>query len=106
MAEARVQAAAERSAANKTIYTKDTIDFGGEKIEFGYLPQAHTDGDIYVYFRNANVLVAGDVVSSGAYPIIDYSTNGWLGGLTNAAQTLFDLSNDTTQGRSRASAAC
>ncbi len=82
---------------NKTIYTQDSIDFGGEKIEFGHLPQAHTDGDLYVYFRNANVLVAGDVASSGAYPIIDYCTNGWLGGLATASQTLFDLSSDTTK---------
>ena len=36
------------------------------QIDYGYLPQAHTDGDIYVFFRNANVLVAGDVVSAGA----------------------------------------
>jgi glyoxylase-like metal-dependent hydrolase (beta-lactamase superfamily II) len=81
----------------KTIYTKESLDFGGEKIEFGYLPQAHTDGDIYVYFRNANVLVCGDVASAGAYPVIDYCTNGWLGGLQIATKTLFDLSNDNTK---------
>ncbi len=82
---------------NKTIYTKESLDFGGEKIEFGYLPQAHTDGDIYVYFRNANVLVAGDVAAAGAYPVIDYCTNGWIGGLGNGVQALFDLSNDSTK---------
>ncbi len=34
-----------------------------------------------MFFKNANVLVASDVVSSGAYPVIDYCTNGWIGGL-------------------------
>ena len=82
---------------NKTFYTADKLAFGGEQIEFGYLPQAHTDGDIYVLFKNANVLVAGDVVSVGAYPIIDYCTNGWIGGLANATQTLVGLCNDTTR---------
>ncbi len=82
---------------NKTLYTKETLEFGGEKLEFGNLPQAHTDGDLYVYFRNANVLVAGDIAATGAYPIIDYCTGGWLGGLSTAAQTLVDLTNDGTK---------
>jgi glyoxylase-like metal-dependent hydrolase (beta-lactamase superfamily II) len=73
---------------NQTFYTSGSLDFGGETIEYGYLARAHTDGDIYVHFRKADVLVAGDVVSVGTYPIIDYSTDGWIGGLANAAQTL------------------
>jgi cyclase len=82
---------------NKTIYTTDSLSFGGEQIDFGYLPQAHTDGDIYVYFRKADVLVAGDVAAYGAFPIIDYSTNGWIGGLSDATQQLLDLSNEKTR---------
>ncbi len=82
---------------NQTFYTTASLNFGGEQIDYGHLPQAHTDGDIYVFFRNANVLVASDVVSVGAYPIIDYSTNGWLGGLLNATQTLLDLSKEDTR---------
>lgn len=86
-----------QSRPNKTIYASDKLSFGGETLEFGYLPQAHTDGDIYVYFKNANVLVAGDVVSVGAYPIIDYCTNGWIGGMVNSVQTLITVSNDDTR---------
>jgi glyoxylase-like metal-dependent hydrolase (beta-lactamase superfamily II) len=82
---------------NKTIYTKDSLQFGGEQIDYGYLPQAHTDGDIYVYFKKANVLVASDVASAGTYPVIDYCTNGWIGGLTNATETLLGLSNASTR---------
>jgi cyclase len=82
---------------NQTIYTNATLQFGGEQIDYGYLPQAHTDGDLYVFFKNANVLVGSDVVSSGAYPVIDYCTNGWIGGLGTATQTLLGLSNDSTR---------
>ncbi|HTC54024.1 MAG TPA: MBL fold metallo-hydrolase [Steroidobacteraceae bacterium] len=82
---------------NQTFYTTGTLSFGGEHIDYGYLPQAHTDGDIYVFFRNANVLVAGDVVSVGAYPIIDYSTNGWLGGLLEGSKTLIGLADANTR---------
>jgi cyclase len=82
---------------NQTFYTTGSLSFGGEHIDYGYLPQAHTDGDLYVFFRDANVLVAGDVVSVGSYPIIDYSTNGWIGGLLDATKTLIGLTNANTR---------
>jgi len=82
---------------NKTFYTDGTLELGGERIDYGYLPQAHTDGDIYVFFRNANVLVAADIAAAGAYPVIDYSTNGWIGGMTTALQTLTTLADDRTR---------
>jgi glyoxylase-like metal-dependent hydrolase (beta-lactamase superfamily II) len=82
---------------NQTFYTAGSLKFGDEQIDYGYLPQAHTDGDIYVLFKNANVLVAGDVVSAGAYPVIDYCTNGWIGGMTTATQSLLNLGNATTR---------
>jgi glyoxylase-like metal-dependent hydrolase (beta-lactamase superfamily II) len=87
----------EKARPNQTFYTAGTLSFGGEKIDYGYLPQAHTDGDIYVLFRNANVLVASDVVSVGSYPIIDYCTNGWIGGMVNATQTLIGLCDEQTR---------
>lgn len=82
---------------NETFYTTGSLSFGGEQIDYGHLHQAHTDGDIYVFFRNANVLVASDVVSVGSYPIPDYSTNGWIGGMVNATETLIGLCNEQTK---------
>ncbi len=82
---------------NQSFYTQGMLLFGGERIDYGYLGQAHTDGDIYVYFRNADVLVAADVLARGAFPIIDYVTNGWIGGLADAVETLLDLSGEHTQ---------
>jgi glyoxylase-like metal-dependent hydrolase (beta-lactamase superfamily II) len=87
----------ERARPNDTFYTQATITFGGERIDYGYLPQAHTDGDIYVFLRDANVLAAGGVAARGAYPILDYSTNGWIGGMANATQTLLGLAAAETR---------
>ena len=86
-----------RALPNQTFYTTGTLEFGGEHIDYGYLPQAHTDGDAYVFFRKANVLVAGDVVCAGAWPILDYCTSGWIGGMENAVKVLLDLANPETQ---------
>ncbi len=81
----------------KTFYTTGKMTIGNDAIEYGHLGQAHTDGDIYVYVRGANVLIAGDVLAVGTYPIADYTTGGWLGGLLAATKTLLDLSNADTR---------
>ncbi|MEO8307077.1 MAG: MBL fold metallo-hydrolase [Pseudomonadota bacterium] len=86
-----------KARPNQTIYTSASLEFGGENIDYGYLPQAHTDGDIYVYFRKANVLVGADVLAAGAWPILDYSTNGWIGGMVTGTQTLLDMSGPATR---------
>jgi cyclase len=81
-----------------TFYTKlNQITFGAEPIEYGWLGQAHTDGDIYVYLRGQNLLMVGDVLSVGRYPILDYCTGGWIVGMRDATQKLLDLCNDQTR---------
>lgn len=81
----------------ETFYTTGSLQFGSETIDYGHLPQAHTDGDLYVFFRRANVLVAGDVVARGSFPVIDHVTNGWIGGLADAAKALAELADDNTR---------
>jgi glyoxylase-like metal-dependent hydrolase (beta-lactamase superfamily II) len=81
----------------QTSYNAGKMAFGRERIEFGPLGQAHTDGDIYVFLPDANVLVTGDVLAVGSYPIADYVSGGWLGGLMTATKTLLDLTNDETR---------
>jgi glyoxylase-like metal-dependent hydrolase (beta-lactamase superfamily II) len=77
------------SLPNRTFYYgAQTLDFGGTKVEYVHLGQAHTDGDIYVRFPEENVIVAGDVVSPGRYPIVDSASNGWLGGIRTALKTV------------------
>jgi cyclase len=82
---------------NQTFYTPQSLSFGGETVDYALMPEAHTDGDIYVYFRGANVLVAADVVSVGAYPILDISSNGWITGNLNAVNTLKQLCKPDTR---------
>jgi cyclase len=69
-------------------YGSEKLAFGKQDIEYGLLPQAHTDGDIYVFFPAQNVLIAGDVVSGGGYPLLDYCTGGWIGGMTAGLRAL------------------
>jgi hypothetical protein len=50
-----------------------------------------------VHVPASNVLVTGHVLTAGKYPIADYTTGGWLGGLLTATKTLLDLSNAETR---------
>jgi cyclase len=82
---------------NKSFYTTDTLEFGGETIALGHLGQAHTDGDLYAWLPKANVLVAGGVVSSAGWPLMDWQTGGWIGGLVGAYDRLLKIANDGTK---------
>jgi cyclase len=81
----------------ETFYTTKKLTFGGQAIEAGYLPQAHTDSDIYVHFQQANILMVGDAVAPGRYPDLDWSTGGWITGMVDAQKTLLGVANDQTK---------
>ncbi|HET9216918.1 MAG TPA: MBL fold metallo-hydrolase [Terriglobia bacterium] len=81
----------------QTFQTRGTLKTGTEQIEYGYLIMAHTSGDIYVYFKDSNVLAVGDVASPVRDPALDYFTGAWIGGRVDAMDTLLKLSNDQTR---------
>ncbi len=75
----------------QTFYTSGKTTIGKDDVVYGYLPRAHTDGDIYIFLPRQNVLVAGDLVSVGSYPILDVTTGGWIGGMTDASKALLGV---------------
>jgi len=81
----------------ETFYTCGKLTANGEDVVYGYLPRAHTDGDVYVFFPKANVLVAGGLVAVGSYPVLDYTTGGWIGGMADASKALLGLTNKDTK---------
>ncbi|HTB69042.1 MAG TPA: MBL fold metallo-hydrolase [Steroidobacteraceae bacterium] len=86
-----------KARPNQTFYTPGSLSFGGATIDYALMPEAHTDGDIFVHFREAKVLVGGDVVAVGRYPILDTASNGWITGNLNGVTTLKGLCKDGTR---------
>jgi len=86
-------------AARPTRVTRGdgSLEFSGTRADYGYLPQAHTDGDLYVHFPAMNVLAAGGVVSGERWPLIDYRNGAWYGGRVRALQWLADLVEPDTR---------
>lgn len=81
----------------ETFLTTGSLKAGGEQVDYGYLPLAHTNGDIYVHFRAANVLAVGDVASPLRDPALDYLTGAWIGGRVDAMDRLLALANEQTR---------
>jgi glyoxylase-like metal-dependent hydrolase (beta-lactamase superfamily II) len=81
----------------RTTRTGGSLTFAGQQVEYGYLPAAHTNGDLYVHFPAANLLVAGGPVASESWPLLDYRNGAWLGGLVKAHEKLAALVRPDTR---------
>jgi glyoxylase-like metal-dependent hydrolase (beta-lactamase superfamily II) len=81
----------------ESFYTTGETKIGGERIEYGYLLEAHTDGDIYVHFRDSNVLAVGDAVSPARDPELDWFGGGWLGGRVDSLAKLLKIGDARTK---------
>ena len=80
---------------NKTFYDKGALDSG---VRYGYISDAaHTDGDLYVYFPQPNVLAVGDAVSGQGWPVVDWWTGGWIGGIVGGLQRIQTVANKDTK---------
>lgn len=80
---------------NKTFYGTGKLDSG---VSYGYISDAaHTDGDLYVYFPQQNVLAVGDAVSGQGWPVVDWWTGGWIGGIVGGLQRLQTIANAETR---------
>lgn len=70
----------------------------GRTAKVTYFPHAHTDGDSYVYFADANVLATGDIVTIGnRYPNIDFANGGHIDGTIKAVDTYIKLVDEKTK---------
>jgi cyclase len=92
-----VKALPAKGVPSVTFRQKGEMKVGAENVEFGYLLEAHTRGDIYVFFRDSNVLAVGDVASPMRDPALDWYAGGWLGGRVDAMSDLLKLAQDDTR---------
>ena len=75
-----------------------TINFhlNGDTVQAIHVAHAHTDGDSFIYFKEANVIHAGDIFFNGFYPFIDVTHGGSLKGTVQAVDEILALiDNDT-----------
>lgn len=88
---------AKEAIPTQSFYTTGKLPFGKEEVQYGHLGQAHTDGDIYVFLPASNILMTGDTFTVGSYPVLDWCTGGWIGGLSDGSRTLAGVANAQTR---------
>jgi cyclase len=91
----RVEAADEATWPIMTINQNASLHLNGEEARLVYIPDAHTDSDIVVWFKESNVLHTGDVFAGG-YPLLDWPSGGTIDGFLNAYQVLYEMVDDQT----------
>ena len=73
------------------------LTFGREVLQYTHVPLAHTDGDSWVVFPQANILHTGDLLFIERYPVVDFTVGGSLAGMTSALDRVLRAVNKTTQ---------
>src|SRR5688572_16725064 len=73
-----------------------TLHFNDDDLEFRHLPNAHTETDIFIRFRKANIVHMGDMFTGG-FPFIDGSNGGTLDGLIKAHEIVLGEIDDQTK---------
>jgi glyoxylase-like metal-dependent hydrolase (beta-lactamase superfamily II) len=86
-------------AALPVVTFKDslTLHFNGDDIQVFHIENAHSDADIAIYFRKANVLHTGDLFFSVLYPYIDVSHGGSVDGMIRASEKILGIVNENTK---------
>lgn len=83
---------------NKTYKEALTLKVKGVTARVGHPRNAHTDGDSYVWLKDANVLATGDIVSRGSrYPNIDFANGGNIKGMIAGVDRYIKMSDDRTK---------
>jgi glyoxylase-like metal-dependent hydrolase (beta-lactamase superfamily II) len=82
---------------SKTYKSSMTVRIENRSAKLTHFPNAHTDGDTYVYFADANVLATGDIVTLGRYPNIDFANGGNIKGMIAGVDAYLKLVNAKTK---------
>jgi cyclase len=87
------------AAALPVVTFSDSVSFflNGDEIRGIHVAQAHTDGDVFIHFRKANVIHTGDLVFAGMYPFIDLDSGGTVDGVVAAVDRMLGLADGATR---------
>ena len=72
-------------------YARKFLYLNNEPIEVLHQPAAHTDSDAFAFFRRSDVVVAGDVMDTRHFPVIDVERGGSIEGEIAALNRLAEL---------------
>lgn len=74
-----------------------TLYLNGQTIRLYHTPTAHTDGDTFIVFEEANVIHTGDLMFSGNFPFVDITSGGTFEGFIAATEIMQAAADEETR---------
>lgn len=74
-----------------------TLHWNDEDVFAFHVENSHTDGDVIVYYRGANVVHMGDTFFNGRYPFIDVDSGGNVEGMIASASRVLGMIDGNTR---------
>ena len=78
-------------------FNETGLKLNGEAFSIVHVPSSHTDGDVIVHFKNANVIHTGDAFVRYGFPFIDVSAGGSIDGFISAQEKILELADENTK---------
>lgn len=73
------------------------LHINDETVRIVHVPRAHTDGDSFVIFEDANVVHAGDLFFNGFFPFIDGANGGTVRGVIAGVDAILRSTDDASK---------
>jgi cyclase len=81
---------------SETFGTRKSLYLNNEGVVIQHQPAAHSDGDVFVHFRRADVVAAGEIFTPARFPVIDLQHGGSVQGTIDALNRLVELALSQT----------
>jgi cyclase len=91
-----LEPAPEAAIPTLTYSDEMTLELQGLVAKLVHPIDPHTNGDTYVFFPEANVLVTGDIVTFGRYPNIDFALGGHIDRMISTTDDFIAMADDDT----------
>ncbi|NNE26778.1 MAG: MBL fold metallo-hydrolase [Saprospiraceae bacterium] len=73
------------------------LHLNGESVQLIHVHNAHTDGDVFVYFPESNVLHMGDCFFKDRFPYVDLGSGGSPDGAIKAVETALMITDQNSK---------
>jgi cyclase len=93
----KVPAAPKVALPSITFSHSTTFHLNDQTMLIQHVEPAHTNGDSFVHFKQANIIHTGDLFFNGMYPFIDAQHGGNISGVIKAIGKIIPLADDNTK---------
>lgn len=92
----RIPASPRAALPTLTLPGDAALHLNGDLLRIAHVANAHTGGDLVLWWREANVVHLGDVFYNGGYPFVDRAHGGSIAGMVATIEGVLSRADDAT----------